>query len=350
VTERIDQLLAAKDTADLALYAELDDDDRADAFARATDQADPFQAQALRVLALADPSPGGLLAQAVPAVLAQSTDDPFIAAAALLCGAALGRDAMTIALAAVSELPDPIVALAGWRVLQQVGVSAILDEMARIAPAPGDPVGDAATFATAVVAHRAGNDGFPLVQPDETHIRAIPGDDQDLSPITASPVSAEDLELVARMTGAERHLVELPADGAGALAVDCAGDHMVVWLDADVGGGTPDTLLQAPALAGVVAVADPFAPSLSTMYLALTWPDGEGGFQLGLFEPGGVQAYRGHATSERIAGGEATFGLFVLDAPGLTPVDLTVTLSAAGIAIADGSVSMNGILVDRLDP
>jgi hypothetical protein len=46
-------------------------------------------------------------------------------------------------------------------------------------------VGDQATFALSVIAYRAGVTGFELPVPDETHIRAIPGDEEMLFSINS---------------------------------------------------------------------------------------------------------------------------------------------------------------------
>jgi len=84
--------------------------------------------------------------------------------------------------------------------------------------------------------------------------------------------------------------------------------------------------------------------------LVLTWPDGASGVNLGVFQPDGTQIYRGHATAGEISNVDASFPLFALDPPGVTPISLTVVVNANGISFTGDQASMATVGTDRLDP
>jgi hypothetical protein len=71
----------------------------------------------------------------------------------------------------------------------------------------------------------------------------------------------------------------------------------------------------------------------STRYLVLTWPDGTDGFHVGLSEPVGNDVYYGHHNGSEIADGPATFPLFELDSPGVTPIALSVVATLSGVSL-----------------
>lgn len=109
-------------------------------------------------------------------MLAGSSESPYVPAGALLYATALGSDAITPALGALNAGADPVVAMAAWRVLQQLGGSEALSEMESLAPGRGDDVGDAAAFALSVVGARVGSGDFAPATPDASRLLAIPAD------------------------------------------------------------------------------------------------------------------------------------------------------------------------------
>lgn len=347
MTERIDQLIASKDELDPALIASLDDADRADALARAVNPADPNRIRALGILAESDPTPAGVLVQAVGLLAGGIGGDPFVSAAAISLAGMLDETAVPLVQNAATS-DDPLVAIAAWRTLQQIARGESLPELEQLAPQPGDAVGDQARFALTVIACRAGIAGHELPVPNDLHVRVIPNEVEMLFSINATQPSDEDFDLLARVTTGELHGLRPTREGT--IAIDCGDDHMLLCLDADVQAAIPDTLLQAPALAGVIAMLDPLGASYSTRYLILTFPDGVDGVHVGLFQPDGTQAYWGHPDGEQVAGGELTFPLFALDAPGLTAIALELVVSSAGVTFSGERIAMTEILEDRLEP
>ncbi|MFJ8085694.1 hypothetical protein ACIQ6Y_34595 [Streptomyces sp. NPDC096205] len=347
MTDRIDQLLASKDGADPALLAALDADDLADALGRALAPDDEHRVRALGILALIDPSPLGALAQAVGQVLAEPEPDPFTLAAALDRASALGRDAVPLVQAAAAS-GEPIVALAAWRTLEQVATSEFLDVLTQMAPPAGDVVGDQAAFALSVIAYRAGFSGFELTPADDTRIVAIPADENEVFFIDTSPPTEDDFALLSRMPAGELYLVRPEREGM--LAIECGDERLLLCIDSDIQMGMPDTFLQGPSLAGVVTALAPLGTDYSVRYLVLTWPDGTGGFHVMLCQPDGVQAYYGHADSDEISDGTATFGLFTVDRPGACPISLTPSVSTSGVTLGGDLLSMTETVTDRLEP
>ncbi|BDM69762.1 hypothetical protein HEK616_32490 [Streptomyces nigrescens] len=347
MTDRIDQLLASKDEADPSLLAALDADDLADALGRALAADDENRVRALGILSLIDPSPLGALAQAVGQVLAEPAPDPFTVAAALDRAAVMGQDAVPLAqAAAVSD--EPVIALAAWRTLQQVARSDSLDALAQMAPPAGDPVGDQAAFALSVIAYRAGRSGFELTPADDSRIVAIPANEDKVFFINTSAPTEEDFALLSRMPAGELYLVRPEREGM--LAIECGDERMLLCIDSDIQMGMPDTFLQGPSLAGVVTTLAPLGTDYSVRYLVLTWPDGTGGFHVMLCQPNGAEAYFGHANSDEIANGTATFGLFAIDRPGACPISLTPSVTAGGVTLGGDCLSMTEIVTDRLEP
>ncbi|MBP0455119.1 hypothetical protein J5Y04_37225 [Kitasatospora sp. RG8] len=344
MTENIDQLLGTVDGLDPALLTSLDDADRGDLLSRALSADDPDRPRAMALLARADPSPDGPLAQAVQQAVTDA--DPFVAAAGLSLAACLGNGAVPVVQGAASSA-DPVTALTAWGTLQQIARSDVLDDLRQLAPPPGDAVGDQAAFALSVIASRAGLTGFELTPPDETAIRAIDPGAQPLSPITASAPTDDDFALLRTLTEGELYLMS-PAQRAS-LAIDC-GEHLLLCIDPDIQDGLPDTLLQAPALAGLVAVRDQTETSYSVRHLVLTQPDGAGSIHVLLCDPGGAQAFYGPNRAVQIADGTVTFPLFAVDGPGVGPIALTVTASTAGVSLGGDLVVLDDILTDRLDP
>jgi hypothetical protein len=345
VTERIEQLLAIKDGVDFALLDALDEADRADALGRVLDPDDPNRVGAMAILAHNDPE--GALSEALGQVIQEGQLDIAAAAAAVTVAGRLGPNAIPVVMGAAAAQPPPIVALAAWRTLAEIGRAEFLDALQQIAPPPGDVVGDQAAFALSVIAYRAGISGFELNAPDETRIRVIP-DVETLFSINQSEPSESDFELLRRVPRNELYGVEPTREGA--IAIDCGDDHMLLSLDSDVQFDIPNTLLAAPALAGVIAILDSLGSSYSTRYLILTWPDGVDGFHVALHQPDGAQAYYGHPNGEEIAGSEVSFGLFALDLPGLTTISLRPVVSPSGVFLGGDRLAMTEVLTDRLEP
>ncbi|WP_328876372.1 hypothetical protein OHT76_43575 [Streptomyces sp. NBC_00287] len=347
MTDRIDQLLASKDGVDPSLLAALDADDLADALGRALTREDAHRVRALGILALIDPSPLGPLAQAVGQVLAEPEPDPFTVAAALDRAAVMGRDAVPLAQAAALS-GEPVVALAAWRTLQQVATSEFLDTLTQMAPPAGDMVGDQAAFALSVIAYRAGLPGFELTPADDTRIVAIPADEEQVFVINNPAPTEEDVALLSRLSAGELYLVRPEREGMR--AIECGDERMLLCIDSDIQMGMPDTFVRGPSLAGLITALAPLGTDYSVRYLVLTWPDGTGGFHVMLCQPDGVQAYYGHADSDEISDGTATFGLFTVDRPGACPISLTPSVSASGVVLGGDRLSMTETVTDRLEP
>ena len=346
MTDRIDQLIATKDVFDRALLAALDDSDRADALNRANDPNDPNRLRALGILAASDSSSGGSFAQVLGQMLSAGQLDSFDVAAAIGSAAVLGNAAVPVIQNAAASA-DPVIAVSAWRTLQQVATGDSLSTLQQNAPAPGTVVGDQAAFALAVIAYRARVSGHELAVPDDSHLRTIPQGVETVSISTAAPTT-EDFNLLAQCFSGELYLLA-PANG-GTIAIDCGEDHMLAALEPTMQASIPVTLLNAPALTAIVALRDPFGSGYSTRWLVLTWPDGASGVNLGVFQPDGTQIYRGHATAGEISNVDASFPLFALDPPGVTPISLTVVVNANGISFTGDQASMATVGTDRLDP
>jgi hypothetical protein len=346
VTDRIDQLLETKDAFDRAVLAALDDTDRADAMGRAVDPNDANRLRALGILAASDPSSGGSFAQAVGQVLGAGQVGSFDFAAVIASAVVLGADAVPLIQPAAGST-DPVVAVSAWRALQHIAPGAALSALQQSAPQPGTVVGDQAAFALSVIAYRARVPGLELPVPDDTHIRAIPQNAETVAISTAAPTD-DDFNLLTLCSSGELYGIA-PAQNA-TLAIDCGEDHMLACLDPTIQAGLPATLLNAPALVGIVAVLDPLGTGYATRWITLTQPDGAGGVSLGLFQPDGAQIYRGTAAPSDVTNTDATFALMALDAPGVAPVSLNVVASTNAISFSGNQISSATIGVDRLDP
>ncbi|MEU5262933.1 hypothetical protein [Amycolatopsis sp. NPDC021455] len=345
----IDELLAAKDGFGQERLRELDEADRAEALRRALDPADPDRIRTiglLAALAATDPDTRPPLGAAIGSVLATGDADPFDVAAAICLATPLGTDATALIQGAASA-GDPVVALAAWRTLGQVATSDVLDELAQVAPPPGDVVGDQAAFTLSVIAYRAGLTGFELPVLDDTDIIAI-ADGAETRSITRSDTTDADFELLSNSSIGDLYLLT-PAREA-TTTVDCGDDHLLVCLDPDVLAAVPETLLQAPALAGVVAVLDPSGTGFSVRYLILTQPDGGDGVHVTLYQPDGRPVFTGHPDGGEIDGGRISIPLFAVDRPGVAPISLTVEADTDGVRLAGDSVGATEIATDRLAP
>lgn len=346
MTNRIDQLIETKDAFDRAVLAALDDTDRADALNRAVDPNDANRLRALGILAASDPSSGGTFAQAVSQILNAGQVDSFDIAAAIGSAVVLGSDATPLIQGAAGS-SDPVIAVSAWRTLQQVAPGVSLSALEQSAPQPGTVVGDQAAFTLAVIAYRARISGHELPVPDDTHLRAIPQGAQTASINVTAPAD-DDFNLLTLCPSGELYGLA-PAMGA-TVAIDCGEDHMLACLDPTIQATIPATLLTAPALAGIVALLDPLGTGYSTRWLALTWPDGAGGVNLGLFQPDGAQIYRGNVAGADIGNTDVSFALMALDPPGVAPVSLTIVASPNGLSSNGDQISSATVGTDRLDP
>jgi hypothetical protein len=63
-----------------------------------------------------------------------------------------------------------------------------------------------------------------------------------------------------------------------------------------------------------------------------------------------MHVYHGHPNGEEIAGGQATFPLFALDPPGVTPIALSIAATSDGVSLMGDQVAMTQIATDRLEP
>jgi hypothetical protein len=349
MTERIDEILAAVDGLDPALFDALDDDDRADALSRALDSTNPDRGRALGILARGAPGPGGMLADAVGQLLAAAVVDPFAAARASLAAPAIGPEAVPL-LQLAAVVPDPVVALPAWRALQQVAGGDVAEQLQAIAPPPGDVIGNQAAFALSVIAYRAGLTGLEVHVPDETEFLAVGGDETELHSIEQFNVNDSDFQLLARLSPGELYMIAPTPEAT--TAIDCGPDHMLLCIDPTVQARIPGRLTELPALAGLVLLRDPDATCYGVRYLVFTWPDDEGGFHVALHQPDGTQMYYGHAKGESISDVEATVSLFfALNQPGVERAAMTFVASAASGVLIDGDrVASTEISGERLEP
>ncbi|MEU5421685.1 hypothetical protein ACFY1P_34775 [Streptomyces sp. NPDC001407] len=344
MTANIDQLIASKDGLDPALLAALDDNDRADLLNRALAADDPNRMRAMSFLSLIDPSPDGVLAQAVGRAVTDG--DPFVVAGALSLAACLGNSAVPLVQGAASN-GEPLIALSAWATLEQIAKSDVLDALHQLAPSPGDVVGDQAAFALSVIAYRGGQTGFELTPPADSAIRAIEAGQQAVSAITSSAPTDDDFALLAKLTAGELYLIS--PEQRATVAIDC-GEHLLLCIDPTVLDGLPNSVVQAPALAGLVADQNLDGTRYGVRYLVLTWPDGSSGVHVLLCDPSGAQAYYGHPAASDITDGTATFPLFAVDRPGAGSVAVTVTASASGVSLSGDLQVMDEIVTDRQDP
>src|SRR5947209_7361503 len=92
--------------------------------------------------------------------------------------------------------------------IRALGQSDIADlpTLQQAMPPPGGEASSQAAFTTSLVAYRGGVAGFELPVPDDTHIRAIPNDQNNLFPILQSATTAADFALVSDLSDTELYL------------------------------------------------------------------------------------------------------------------------------------------------
>jgi hypothetical protein len=346
----IDSLLATKDGIRRSEVNSLGPDDIADLAARAANPFDPNSLRALNNLAavaLNDQAVAAVLSPVVDLVLGRPDLDPLTRASVLSFATVAHLDALTRLLAATAHA-DSDVAAAAWRALQLVARSADLDALQQAQPPPGAASSEQAAFTVALVAYRGGVAGFELPVLDETHIRAIPNDEVQLFSITQSATTAEDFALIAALSATEMYLVAAQIDAT--TTITCGEQHMLLCLDPDLLPAMPGTLIQSPAMAGVIAVRDPFATGFAVRFLLLTHPDGTGGFHVGIYQAGGELMYQGHAQGENVAENSATLALFALDQPGVRPIALDISVGPGGVDLLGDRLSAMEVLTDPMEP
>ena len=350
MTTTVDDFLTDKDNVRRGDLAGFDADDIADLALRAADLADPHQMRALNTLAalgLTDLGVAASVTAIIDALLSLPGLDPLVRAAVLSYAAAAHSDALTVLLSATADADDDV-ATAAWRALQLVARSADLPQLQGAAPAAGSAVGDQAAFTIALVAYRGGVSGFELPILDETHITAIPNDEEQLFSINQSATTAEDFALISELTATELYLVAAQIDSTS--TIRCGGQHMLLCLDPDIQPGFPATLTQAPAMPGVITVVDPSATSCAVRFLLLSQPDSEGGFHAGAYLPSGEQVYQGHAHAEDITADSATLPWFAIIRPGVRPISLNMTVGSAGVDLTGDRLSTIAVFSNLLEP
>ncbi len=320
MSSRIQELIQAKEGFDPDLVDALDADDLADALSRALDPNDPDRVRAIEILAPLDPANA---VSAAGQLLAQGGDSAE-QAAAIDAVTPAGSLATPLAMTGAASA-DPFVALAAWTTLQRTATDADLGALGLLAQQATGVVSEQASFARSVIAYRAGLSGFELPVPDPG---ALLGVDPALETvgIGSGPVDGVDVARLARRSSAE--LYGLSLDPAATTAIDVDGTHMLLAFDTNVLAGIPDRLVQAPALAGLIAILDPFGVGYSVRQLVMTWPDGLGGFNAAICEPGGEQAYFGTGTA---ADGQASLSLQSVAQPGAVPISVAIVVSPGGV-------------------
>ena len=350
MTAMIDSLLATKDGIRRSEVNGLGPDDIADLAARAANPVDPNGLRALNSLAavaLNDQAAALVLSPVVDQVLGRPDLDPLTRASVLSFATVAHVDPLTRLLAATAD-PDSDVAAAAWRALQLVARSADLDALQDALPPPGGAFSDLAAFTVALVAYRGGVAGFELPVLDDTHIRAIPNDEVNLFSIDQSATTADDFELIAALSTTEMYLVAAQIDAT--TTITCGEQHMLLCLDPDILPTMPGSLIQGPAMVGVIAVRDPFATGCAVRFLLLTHPDGEGGFHVGIYQAGGELMYQGHALGENVTENSATLTLLALDQPGVRPIALDLSVGPGGVDLPGDRLSAMDVLNDPLEP
>lgn len=335
MTQAIDELLNLIDGPAPSLPSSLDEADIADALARATDTGDPARERALAILARFSPGAAGVLAAAVEQILASEPTESAAAINALALSPGVGPDVVPQLLAATTGAADPVAGVVGWRALQQVATGEQFDEVQAGAPPADDMVGAQAQFALSVIACRAGLSGFEPSVPDVSELLALDeGGERPLASIQQSEASVEDLERVEGLTPGELYLVAPAAETLS--AVDCGGVPLLLCGDSATQGSWPGALVAAPALPAVVLLSNPESGACAVRQLAITWPDGEGGFHLSLFLPDGSRTHYGHAASADVGESEASVAaLSALERPGASAL-------STGLAIGSGGATLTG--------
>lgn len=354
MTEAIEEMIGAIEGYEPALLAALDENDKRDAFDRAVDPGNPDAARALAILARADPGAENFLAIAVGQIIADISTSTEAMVTALSLAPAAGPTIFPILAAVAGAAQDPLIALAAWRSLQQVakGEEQELQELQAIAPPRGDAVGEQAAFAISLIACRAGSFNFEPPVPGEEEFLAIERDEQPLFPIAQSAATDADIELLEQLPSGERYLVRPMRSSVSVITCGENGENQtVLCLDDDVQESSPSTLVQAPAMPGLLLHKHREGLGLSVRYLPITWPDGEGGFHLAVYEPDGLQVYYGHAGNEEVNDTEANVGaFFALNRPGVERLALNLTISASGVSFTGELLAASEIVGDRLEP
>ncbi|HEX6667593.1 MAG TPA: hypothetical protein VF081_13475 [Solirubrobacterales bacterium] len=349
MTAAIDQLVGLFEGFDPALLANLSEEDRLDAFARAVEPGNPQGDRALAILARTDPGPEGLLAAAVAQLLADVTDPFGAVLSAVSLAAAAGPEIVPLVLGVAAVTSDPLVGLAAWRTLQQVAKGEQLEALEAVAPPPGDVVGDQAAFAISLVANRAGLPGHEPTVPGEEEFLAIDRE-EPVRPIVQSDLDPTESEAIARLSSGELYLVRPNAP----TLVECGengGLQMVICPDDDVLESSPFTLLQAPAMPAVILLREREGFGHSALYLPVTWPDEEGGIHLLMFQPDGTSTHYGHAHSEDVNDSEANFTVFfALNRPGVERAALNLNVTSEAVTLTGEMVGAVEISGDRLEP
>jgi hypothetical protein len=320
-SSRIDELILAKEGFDPDVVAALDANDRADALSRALDINDPNRVRAIEILAPLDPANA---VQAAAQLLAQG-GDPAQQAAAIDAVIDAGALATPVAMTGAAS-GDPFVALAAWTTLQHTATNLELDALAPLAQQASGVVSEQASFAQAVIAYRAGLSGFELPVPAANELLSV---DPNLEVLAIGSAAVDDIDFAKLARRSSAALYNLSLNPQVTTAIDCDGAHMLLAVDTSVLSGLPDRLMQAPALAGLIAVVDPFGVSYSVRHLVMTWPGAGGGFNVAVCEPGGAQVHFGTGTA---AAGQATVALQSVVRPGAVPVDVAIVASSGGVA------------------
>jgi hypothetical protein len=350
MTANVDEFLGTKDTTRRSDLTGFDAADIADLSVRAADPSNPFHLRALNTLAalgLADSNVGAAVTDIVDLLLSLPDLDAVVRAAVLSYAAVAHSNALSVLLLGTADAQEDV-AIAAWRALQLIARSSDLADLQNAAPPPGGPVGDQAAFTMALIAYRGGVAGFELPILDETHIRAIPNDEEQLFSINQSPTNADEFALISELTVTEMYL--LAADITSTTSITCGGQQLLLCLDPEIQPALPATLTQAPAMPGLIAIVDPSATSCAPRFLLLSQPDGEGGFFAGAYLPSGEQVYQGHAHSEDITAESATLSWFALNRPGVRPISLTITVGSAGLDLTGERLSTIAVFEDLLEP
>lgn len=322
MTELVDTLVASKEGMDPALFS-FDGDDLDDLRARASDTSRADCIRAIEILAPVIPTDA--LAAAAPLV---AGGDPGRAAAALAAIVPADEEAIPLALAAAVSR-DEVVARAAWLTLQQVGRSAGLDALALAAATSVPDVQSQATFAQSVVACRAGVAGHEVPDPDAGSLLELDRAGE-VSFIEASPCSDADFARLTDLSTPQRYL--LTPDQSATTLLICNGVDMLLAVDAEVRDALPDTLLQAPAMLGLVGILDPFHATCSVSLLIFTRPDGAGGLRVSVHDPGGDVLYAGVGS---LSDGTVQLSVQSVALPGAVPVAISGTLTTAGLVLTE---------------
>lgn len=230
---------------------------------------------------------------------------------------ALDQDDVTIVSSAIGSIA-------------RVGTTRGLERVAHLARRAADPVASQAAFAATLIAFRHRVPGYePRAERYGEALRVSRAGRRRIQP---APLERPAVAVALDQLRAENYGVTL--DARSAVGVDCAGQKLLVALDAEAARGRPAEVLAAgPLVAGLVGWQSPVDLSYSVRWLILTWQDEAGAQRLAVHRPSGQPFLVGFVEAD---GERARFELAAVRGRGNQPVEV------AG-SVAAGRVELTGV-------